>query len=192
MPCSPRRAVLQSPAKAGMPGMRNPGTLLRRLLPPSCPPLLCPVARTGYSPERRHTSCYQEKTLSQRLEWALINRVATGLPRVAAGKAPAHDGVRASGQQWVGAAGATGMARAGGEHRAPSQPCHHPAVPRPLPTLPAEPLRRGASSPTARVRPLLAAVKPRSPAPSPRASHPESCQHVPASSTGSVKTSCLR
>lgn len=24
-----------------------------------------------------HTSCYQEKTLSQRLEWALINRVAT-------------------------------------------------------------------------------------------------------------------
>lgn len=25
-----------------------------------------------------HTSCYQEKTLSQRLEWALINCVATG------------------------------------------------------------------------------------------------------------------
>lgn len=58
-----------------------------------CPVPICPPRRLRpASPARRknriftqatsdihsHTSCYQEKTLSQRLEWALINYVATG------------------------------------------------------------------------------------------------------------------
>lgn len=54
VPCRPLWAVLQSPAEAGMPGMRSPGTLPCRSSSLSgCPLFLRPVARTGYSPQRR-------------------------------------------------------------------------------------------------------------------------------------------
>lgn len=54
---------------------------------PVCPPWLPPASLARHknriftratSDIHSHTSCYQEKTLSQRLEWALINCVATG------------------------------------------------------------------------------------------------------------------
>lgn len=54
---------------------------------PVCPPRLPPASLArrknriftqATSDIHSHTSCYQEKTLSQRLEWALINCVATG------------------------------------------------------------------------------------------------------------------
>lgn len=52
VPGPPHWAVLQSSAKAGMPGMRNPGALPRRPPPSAAPHISGPVARTGYSPER--------------------------------------------------------------------------------------------------------------------------------------------
>lgn len=65
-----------------------------------------------------------------------------GLPSGALRKALTHDGIQASGQQWVRSSKATSMARAGGEHRVPAQPCHHhypPVVPFLLLRPPAEP-----------------------------------------------------
>lgn len=76
-----------------------------------------------------HTSCYQEKTLSQRLEWALINRVATGPSSWGRGaKCPLV--VTGYGQE--GGSRLEPPGRAGGGHRVLAQPCHRPAVPHPL------------------------------------------------------------
>lgn len=109
------------------------------VLPPlRCPPHLRPRCKnrifTRASDVHSHTSCYQEKTLSQRLEWALINRVSTGASLWGRGgkKAPTPGRVLAGGWQQP-------PERAGGERRVPAQPCHLPVVPRPLLSLLAEP-----------------------------------------------------
>lgn len=56
------------------------GALLLFPPPPAAPGFSVPLQEQDIrlSDVHSHTSCYQEKTLSQRLEWALINRVATG------------------------------------------------------------------------------------------------------------------
>lgn len=81
VPCPSRWAVLHSPAKAGMPGMQNHCTVPHCHPPrPAAPCFSVPSQEQDIrlSDVHSHTSCYQEKTLSQRLEWALINHVATG------------------------------------------------------------------------------------------------------------------
>lgn len=124
MPCSSHWAVLQLQAKTGMPGMRNPGALPgvpSVCPPPGCPLLPWPVARTGYSPERRATHTHTRLVIRKKHSVSVWNGLSLtlwppGLPCVAVGKALTHDRVQASGQQWVRSSKATSMAKAGGEH----------------------------------------------------------------------------
>lgn len=89
--------------------------------PTSCPPLPWPVTRTGYSPERRATYTHTRLVIRKKHSVSVWNGLSLtvwppALPCGAVGKALTHDGIRASGQQWVRSSKATSMAKAGGEH----------------------------------------------------------------------------
>lgn len=82
---------------------------------------------------RSHMSCYQEKTLSQRLEWALINRVATGASPWGRGESARSP--RGMGSWGSESLGLLARRRTGGECRVLAQPCHRPVVSCPLLSL---------------------------------------------------------
>lgn len=210
VPRPPRWAVLQSPAKAGMPGMQNPGTLPCRPPPPR--PRLPPASPSRHKNRIFTRATYTHTRLVIRKKHSVS--VWNGLSLTVWPPGPSSWGRRESARSRWGTAkrAAVGWSCRGHQHgegwrRASSAGTALPSPSGPSPAaLPpgraagqrGEPLQRGASSPMAGVRLLTATVKPGPldravpPAPSPRVGHPESCQHVPASSMGSAKTSCLR